>query len=738
MSNNNWESQLSVLEKNTYLDLFKKVDADNKGIVLHDEAMEFLKKSDVPQNILNQFWSAADNENKGFLTEQEFCTILKLIACAQHSVMTGDPILATKVSLPEFNGTGAVNRQATNTEVITPEDRQKYIGLFNSFGPENNILSGDRARAAFVQSNLPPQTLQIIWNLADTRKSGSLNQTEFIIAMFYIERAMKGFNTFPPTLPASIYSSATGRPTGSPLVRNTTLHVNSPPPIPIRSPVFKGRALAPVIISPDEYQKYKVFFNQLDTDRTGFVSGSDAVVFFKHSKLPESDLAKIWDLADTNSSGMLSEQEFAIAMHMINKRVSGGDIPNTLPNYNIQPQQQQPLPPQQQQQQQQQPFPQQQQQQQQQQQNVDLLGLSFDGPPPPPPPSSSNVDQSALLQSETNRVQNTRQQLQTESQAVQGLSHQIESQKEALAKVKAEAEEAERLLQAEKKKKEELTQQLQMYRQETKHFSTRADHAKEELQKVKRETEDLEKEKEKAASSTTSPSINHQDVFSLSSGPSLGSSGGLFAKVNEVATHHTGPSPSTAVTKDGGLFAKVNHSPITSHQTGPAKTFDPFAGFKVSSSTPSPTLSMNKLKQESEKKTIATKEDRSMTPTSLDISDIESKFPDLSTMEQNFAPAESSPSPAAATNIGSPKKTETPAESTKYGFDLSAFESFGNHSTSTKDELGSLFTSPTQTKETNNDEFDNIFGSNNNNNTNTTTNNDNTTKTTNFEDIFFK
>lgn len=636
------------------------------------------------------------------------------------------------VPLPEFSGTGAVNRQAANAEVITPEDRQKYIGLFNSFGPENNILSGDRARAAFVQSNLPSQTLQIIWNLADTRKSGSLNQTEFIIAMFYIERAMKGFNTFPPTLPASIYASATGRPTGSPLVRNTTLHVNSPPPIPIRSPVFKGRALAPVIISPEEYQKYKVFFNQLDTDRTGFVSGSDAVVFFKHSKLPESELAKIWDLADTNSSGMLSEQEFAIAMHMINKRVSGADIPNTLPNYNIQ---QQSLP--QQQQQQQQPFPQQHQslpqQQQQQQQNVDLLGLSFDGPPPPPPSSTSNADQSALLQSETKRVQNTRQQLQTESQAVQELSHQIESQKEALAKVKAEAEEVERLLQAEKKKKEELAQQLQMYRQETKHFSTRADHAKEELLKVKGEIEELEKEK--AASSTTSPNVHHQDVFSLSSGPSLGPSGGLFAKVSEVATHHTGPSSSTAVaTKDGGgLFAKANHSPITSHQTGPAKMFDPFAGFKASSSTPSPTLSINKLKQESEKKTIVTKEERSMTPTNFDISDIESKFPDLSTMEQNFAPAESSPSPAAATKIASPKKTETPAELKKYGFDLSAFESFGNHSTSTKDELGSLFTSPTQTKETNNDEFDDIFGSSSSNNKNTTT-----TKPTNFEDIFFK
>jgi hypothetical protein len=50
----NWQTQLTVLEKNTFLDFFKQVDADNKGIVLQDEAMEFLKKSDIPQNILLQ------------------------------------------------------------------------------------------------------------------------------------------------------------------------------------------------------------------------------------------------------------------------------------------------------------------------------------------------------------------------------------------------------------------------------------------------------------------------------------------------------------------------------------------------------------------------------------------------------------------------------------------------------------------------------------------------------------
>lgn len=65
--------------------------------------------------------------------------------------------------LPKFDGPGSANnanspfqhtqqqsqmplpqRQASisNMDIVSPEDRQKYIGLFQSFGPINNILSG--------------------------------------------------------------------------------------------------------------------------------------------------------------------------------------------------------------------------------------------------------------------------------------------------------------------------------------------------------------------------------------------------------------------------------------------------------------------------------------------------------------------------------------------------------------------------------------------------------------------
>jgi hypothetical protein len=45
---------LTPQEKQIYLDYFKKVDSDNKGIVLQEEAVSFLQQSDIPQNILTQ------------------------------------------------------------------------------------------------------------------------------------------------------------------------------------------------------------------------------------------------------------------------------------------------------------------------------------------------------------------------------------------------------------------------------------------------------------------------------------------------------------------------------------------------------------------------------------------------------------------------------------------------------------------------------------------------------------
>ncbi|KAJ8951431.1 hypothetical protein NQ318_006860 [Aromia moschata] len=55
------------------------------------------------------------------------------------------------------------------------------------------------------------------------------------------------------------------------------------------------------------------------------------------SKLPNSVLAKVWKLADVDKDGMLDNEEFALAMHLINIKIDGNDLPSELPTHLVPP-----------------------------------------------------------------------------------------------------------------------------------------------------------------------------------------------------------------------------------------------------------------------------------------------------------------------------------------------------------------------------------------------------------------
>ena len=55
------------------------------------------------------------------------------------------------------------------------------------------------------------------------------------------------------------------------------------------------------------------------------------------SKLPNSVLGKVWKLADVDKDGMLDSDEFALAMHLINIKLDGHDIPAELPAHLVPP-----------------------------------------------------------------------------------------------------------------------------------------------------------------------------------------------------------------------------------------------------------------------------------------------------------------------------------------------------------------------------------------------------------------
>ncbi|KAI8363855.1 hypothetical protein EDC96DRAFT_553688 [Choanephora cucurbitarum] len=84
-------------------------------------------------------------------------------------------------------------------------------------------------------------------------------------------------------------------------------------------------------ISPEEKQRYREIFDAWDGTGTGFMSGETAKDVLTQSQLPPEDLMKIWTLADSDNKGSLDNDEFAIAMHLVYRKLNGFEIPSVLP-----------------------------------------------------------------------------------------------------------------------------------------------------------------------------------------------------------------------------------------------------------------------------------------------------------------------------------------------------------------------------------------------------------------------
>lgn len=69
----------------------------------------------------------------------------------------------------------------------------------------------------------------------------------------------------------------------------------------------------------------------------GKVTGANAKREMVKSKLPNTVLGKIWKLADIDKDGMLDDEEFALANHLIKVKLEGHELPSELPAHLVPP-----------------------------------------------------------------------------------------------------------------------------------------------------------------------------------------------------------------------------------------------------------------------------------------------------------------------------------------------------------------------------------------------------------------
>ncbi|KAF9875482.1 hypothetical protein CkaCkLH20_06863 [Colletotrichum karsti] len=94
---------------------------------------------------------------------------------------------------------------------------------------------------------------------------------------------------------------------------------------------LQGNAVIPWAITKDEKQRYDALFKAWDGLHKGYIGGDAAIEIFGQSGLEKPDLERVWTLADNGNKGRLNLDEFAVAMHLIYRKLNGYPLPNSLP-----------------------------------------------------------------------------------------------------------------------------------------------------------------------------------------------------------------------------------------------------------------------------------------------------------------------------------------------------------------------------------------------------------------------
>ncbi|KAF4154300.1 hypothetical protein CNMCM6936_006203 [Aspergillus lentulus] len=177
---------------------------------------------------------------------------------------------------------------------LTPEEKRVFYQLFQAADTTNlGVITGEVAVPFFEKTKLAPETLGLIWQIADKENRGLLTPSGFGVVLRLIGHAQAGrapteeLALQPGPLPK--FEGVVVEPT-SPTSRSAG--ATSPPPV-----------------------------------------GDIAKQIFERARLPNEILGRIWNLADTKQRGALDATEFIIAMHLLTSYKSGAmrGIPQTLP-----------------------------------------------------------------------------------------------------------------------------------------------------------------------------------------------------------------------------------------------------------------------------------------------------------------------------------------------------------------------------------------------------------------------
>ncbi|KAK4123186.1 hypothetical protein N657DRAFT_664252 [Parathielavia appendiculata] len=336
--------------------LFKSAVGDGQTTMSGEKARDLLLRSRLDGDSLSHIWTLADTTRSGQLHFPEFA--LAMYLC--NLKLTGKALPTTlpdnvknevssmvdiiNFSIVEDSGPGSATatnppdfgmRQSTATPPVIQHPQPQ---------PSNSQLLQAQ------MTGFPAQQTGFLGQGLQAQPTGMPQATGYTGPRPPMPPMPTGFgstlspNTGPGGMVAPLNAQPTGRPGQWGLVNTPASGLPNIDALQARMMPQQGReqqnyttaglqgnAVIPWAITKDEKTRYDALFRAWDGLNKGFIGGDQAIEIFGQSGLEKPDLERIWTLADNGNKGRLDLDEFAVAMHLIYRKLNGYPIPNQLP-----------------------------------------------------------------------------------------------------------------------------------------------------------------------------------------------------------------------------------------------------------------------------------------------------------------------------------------------------------------------------------------------------------------------
>jgi len=366
-ASSSWEVLDEEVER--YAKIFEEVDSEGTGYVTMETGRELFESSQLPHADLGHIWQISDVDEDGQLAPHEFIAAMILVGKRRQGLSL-PAVLPAEIKAAVVKDIGGSPAPPAVPAAGKPsgDSRGPYLGEQWHASKEELLryrriflekvngtseagepyIDGVTAKVVMDQSRLPVEDLCNIWALSDRNQDGILVLPEFLTAMSIVGRRLKGA-AMPAELPRELINSIE--------IGMASMEGRAPAEWALeeegeaKAPVAQTAVQAPLLesavrpieasqpepapsidIAPEELEKYRVIFQQVDEEGKGALDAFQCREVFASSNLPVLELKTIFELADVDKDGKLWLGEFASAMALIGRRRQGSPLPNTLPD----------------------------------------------------------------------------------------------------------------------------------------------------------------------------------------------------------------------------------------------------------------------------------------------------------------------------------------------------------------------------------------------------------------------